>query len=100
MENDQENRTEKNKSEILVLSGKHCAWGHLIEEMSPNVGEALSKAYPGVQLKSSSPNKGLQPFAGRQIPQISKDVSVSLFFIKKLFFFLLIIVTGTFNLLF
>ena len=55
------------QNEALVLSGKHCAWGHLIEEMSPYVGEALSKAFPDVQLKS--PNKGVQqPFSGRNMP--------------------------------
>ena len=56
------------QNKALVLSGKHCAWGHLIEEMSPYVGDALSKAYPGVQLKI--PNKGTtqQPFSGRNMP--------------------------------
>ena len=55
------------QNEALVLSGKHCAWGHLIEEMSPYVGEALSKAFPDARLKS--PNKGVQqPFSARNMP--------------------------------
>jgi hypothetical protein len=74
------------QNEALVLSGKHCAWGHLIEEMSPYVGEALSKAFPDVQLKSS--NKGVQqPFSGRNIPPamlISMPTLPQLFFQDKI----------------